>query len=526
MQPADSANLRHHLLGSLTDALEERTVCATDASPLAVVPSAVAYPRTVADVQLLAAQGGAVSSPAGLTARGGGNNKTGAAVGAGTVVAFSAHLSTIKHIGKHSVTVEAGANLDALQQTLRTHGRWVPITAHSPSATAGGLVSMGGGTSLKYGPINRWVQSLKVVLDDGSLIETKRLSRWELNRKKGRMTREGELYRSLDGLLQDHRALVADSQPAVAINAAGYRLEAIKRRDGSFDLVQLYCGAQGTLGLIVEVTVKTLAYDPRRTVVAGYFDGWEAAGAAVLQLRKLQPSRLEAVDAASLEGVRAEMPGLATGLFPETAPAVMLLAEFDHDSHLRQNRAGRRAERLMTQLGVGCHKTQSPAEQERLWAVVAAVPVALRRQTAGAAKPLPLLEGSAVPVERLPELAVEAGRLLAKHKTGSPLWGAVGIGNLQLQPAFDLTKARGRRTAVKLASEFYSLVIKLGGTPSATESDGRWRAPYLESLYGPEMYQLLVETKRLCDPAGIFNPGVKLGVGAKSLESLMRHTNL
>lgn len=532
MKTAQIKKLRAQLLGTITNAQDVREHFATDNSIFTITPDAVAYPKTSQDVQEVVAYAVSQATKKGkkttklhVVGRGNGGDHSGGALGDGIMVVFPTHLNKLKRLTKDSVTVQPGQTFEALQQTLRTHGRCLPsVPAGSHSATLGGVVSnnSGGIRSFKYGSIANWVKGLKVVLDDGSVIETGRIGRRELNRKKGLMTREGDIYRGIDGLLQDHQALIKQAQPNTSKNAAGYRLSKVKGRDGSFDLSQLFIGAQGTLGLITEITLKTAAYEPRTSLVVGYFGSLEQAGEAVLKLRKLNPSAIEMVDSHLLEFLRQHHPEVIADIISDSMPRVMILVEFDNPSHLRQNILTRRAERVMSRLASGHYATAKPEEQERLWRVRGFASTAFWLKNAPSS-PLPIIEGSSVPLEKLPEFLADVHKLLRKHKLEAATWGHAGDASFYFQPFIDLTKAKGRTTVLKVMDEFYGLVIKMGGTISGEQGDGLLRAPYLEKQYGSDMYHILKEVKQICDPQEVFNPRIKLGITKKDLEPLLRH---
>ena len=141
-------------------------------------------------------------------------------------------------------------------------------------STIGGAVgnNSAGEKSLKYGATREFVKRLRVVLANGEVIETGRLSKRELNKKKGLTNFEGEVYRQLDGLITDNWDLIANSKLPVSKNTAGYELAAVKHKDGSFDLTPLIVGSQGTLGIVTEVELETDVYNPNTTLIAAFFD--------------------------------------------------------------------------------------------------------------------------------------------------------------------------------------------------------------------------------------------------------------
>src|SRR5690349_15461033 len=287
--------LQEHLVGEVMTSADARRYFATDGSILTVAPALVAYPRNENDVRKTArftwqlAERGRVIP---ITARGAGTDQSGAAMGTGIILAFPAHMHRILELDDKSgvVTVEPGANYGKLQQTLHTHDRFLPpYPASMEYSTIGGAVAnnSSGEKSVKYGATRDFVKSLRVVLANGEVIETGRLSKRDLNKKLGLATFEGEIYRALDAMLDEHQGLLDKASLNVTKNSAGYFLHDVKRSDGSIDLTPLFVGSQGTLGIITEVTLETEAYNPMTTLLMAGFDDIEKAQNAILELRTL-----------------------------------------------------------------------------------------------------------------------------------------------------------------------------------------------------------------------------------------------
>ena len=216
----------------------------TDGSVFTLRPKVVVYPRNTNDIRKLArftwqlAERGHVVP---ITARGKGTDQAGAAIGEGIVVVFPAHMNKILEIDREMVTVQPGIIYSKLEQALHTHYKFLPPYPSSIEySTIGGAVAnnASGEKSLKYGDTREFTKGLNVVLANGELIETRQLSKRELNKKKGLTTMEGEIYRTLDGLLEDKADVIAKmDQVNVSKNSAGYALNLIKdKKKGTFDL--------------------------------------------------------------------------------------------------------------------------------------------------------------------------------------------------------------------------------------------------------------------------------------------------
>lgn len=529
MKPNQIKELEKQIDGSVTDSQYAREYFSTDGSVFTIMPSAVIYPRGEADVAAAVRYASREAIKKGrhfsLIARGKGTDQAGGALGDGAMIVFPAVMNKILRLAKDTVTVQPGVIFGELQKLLHSHHRFLPPYPSSIDyATMGGAVANNtcGEKTLKYGATRDWVKSMRVVLDDGSVIETKRISRRELNRKKGLMTREGDIYRGIDGLIQDNLSLIRSSGPKTSKNSAGYALGRVKGRDGSFDLGQLFIGAQGTLGITTEITFMTAPYERRTTLTVGYFDSLAKAGEAVLKLQKLRPSAMEIVDYYLLDFLRKNRPESLEGLLPEgRLPKIVILVEFDNSSHLLQNILSRRAGRILGKLAYSQRTSTDLKQQDRLWQIRRSA-AAVIWMNDGTKKALPIIEDGVVPVEKLPEFLEGVYKLLKKYKLEIAVWGHAGDANFHMQPFLDLGKAPDRQKVFEVMDDYYNMVIKMGGSTCGEHNDGLLRAPYLRKLYGREMYDLFLEVKEICDPRGIFNPRIKLGVEKQDLEPLLR----
>ena len=522
--------LQEHLLGEVMTSADARKYFATDGSIFNLVPNLVVYPRNENDVRKTArftwqlAERGRIIP---ITARGSGTDQSGAALGSGIMMAFPAHMNRIVELDPKNgvVVVEPGLNYGRLQQTLHTHERFLPpFPASYEYSTIGGAVAnnAAGEKSLKYGATRGYVKSLRVVLANGEVIETFRLSKRELSKKLGLSTFEGEVYRALDALLEENREHVAKLDLSVTKNAAGYALADIKRADGSFDLTPLFVGSQGTLGVITEISLETEVYNPTKDLFMAEFESIEQAQAAILALRDLPhlPSAIEMVDGQLLELVDRLNPNLLKDIVSKPFPKVVLLVEFDDLDRLRKKLI-KKAEKILGQHATHVTHEHEAAAMDRLWKVRHASS-SVTAHSEGHLKAVPIIDDGIVPPEKLSEYLTRVYQLFAREQLQVAVWGHAGDGNLHLQPFLDLSQVGDRQKAFRLIDEYYRLVISLGGSTSGQSGDGRLRAPYLSTLYGPEVYDLFTKVKQMFDPYGTLNPGVKVGVSLEDIKPLVR----
>lgn len=113
----------------------------------------------------------------------------------------------------------------------------------------------------------------------------------------GLPTFEGEIYRTMDTILTDHKDIIEKTKrTSLTKNVAGYDLWSVRDKDGSMDLTQLFVGSQGTLGIVSEAKIETESYNPNTTLIVADFDDIEKVSLAIEAMNKLGPSSLELVD--------------------------------------------------------------------------------------------------------------------------------------------------------------------------------------------------------------------------------------
>lgn len=523
--------LQEHLVGEVMTSVDIRKYFSTDASIFSVTPTLVVYPRNENDIRKttrftwqLAERGRVIP----ITPRGSGTDLSGAALGSGVVMAFPAHMNRILELDSKSglVTVEPGINYGKLQQTLHTHNRFLPPYPSSfEYCTVGGSVAnnAGGEKSIKYGMTRDFVKRLRVVLANGEVIETKRLSKRELSKKLGLATFEGEIYRTLDTLIEENKELIKKLQPGVTKNAAGYALDLVKRKDGSFDLTPLFVGSQGTLGVITEVSLDTEVHNPNTTLIVGMFDDVQVATQALQELRKLTelPSAMEIVDENLLKFVNQTHPNLLRGVISSPLPKIVLLIEFDNASDRMQKRMAKKATKILKKYQIPYVQETDPHKKDDLWKIRHSA-AAIVSHSEGNARAVPIIEDGVVPVERFSEFLAAVYDLFSRAGLQAAVWGHAGDANVHMQPFLDLGQVGDRQKAFKLIDEYYKLVISMGGSTTGEHGDGRLRGAYLPILVGAESYELLRKTKKIFDPYGTLNPGVKIDVSLNEIKSQVR----
>lgn len=521
--------LQEHLVGEVMTAPDAREYFSTDGSIFKVMPQIIVYPRTENDIRKtarftwqLAERGKTIP----LTARGLGTDQGGAAIGSGIMLVFPAHMNKILALdsGKGLVTVQPGLNYGRLQQTLQTHGMFLPpFPASLEYSTVGGAIAnnAAGEKSVKYGVTKDFVRELRVVLANGEVITTGKISKREVNKKMGLSTLEGEIYRSLDSLLNDNKELIEKTRPKLTKNVSGYDIWNIRNKDGSMDLTQLIVGSQGTLGIVSEAIVETESFNPRKTMLVALFDDIAKAGHAILELKKLEPSAVELVDDNLLKFLESHNPNQLKDVISKPIPKLVLLIEFDDMINRQQKKRSKKARKLLEKHAYEVKVTTDEHEQEDFWKIRHSA-AAVLWETVGNKKAIPIIEDGIVPPERFAELLEKVYGLFNSYNLEIAVWGHAGNANLHMQPFFDLSQVGDRQRIFKLMDDYYRIILELGGSITGEHNDGRLRTPYLKMQYGEEVCALFERIKQIFDPFNTLNPGVKTGTAVQDLQPIMR----
>ena len=529
-----AAYLQGHLSGEVLVSDGARDFFSTDASILQIKPAMVIYPRTTNDVRKIArftwqlAEKGHVMP---MTARGSGTDQTGAAIGKGAIMVFPAHMNKILELDSKQkmARVQPGLNFKSLEETLHTHGLFLPpYPASYQYSTIGGAIAnnTAGEKSLKYGQMRHWVDALEVVLANGEVIQTGRISRREVDKRKGLPSLEGEIYRAVDGILADSAELIQNYEQSIQVSkdSVGYALAQVRKKDGSIDLTPLFVGSQGTLGIVTEAILKAAPYTPHASLLVAAIDNIDLAIDAVEAVRPFGPSALEMVDKHLLEFV-AKNNGVKNyqAVVGEDAPIpeILLFIEFDDTKDSIREKHVKKTIKLLQATAAGAVVASDPDEQQKLWGIRHSAAAVVNYDQGGKAA-LPIIEDGIVPLTAFRNFVNDVYELFTKHHLEAAIWGHAGDANIHLQPLLDLRKTPDRQKVFKLMDDYYKLVLKYNGSIAAEHNDGRLRAPYVASQVGEELADVYAQIKKAFDPHGTLNPGVKLGTSLKEVSTLLR----
>ena len=457
---------------------------------------------------------------------------TGGATPRGDVLLSTSRLNRILASGDDWIRVEAGVTLVELDRALAANGKHYPPVPTFTGAFAGGVIATNaaGAATFKYGTTRDWVRALTVVLANGDVLDIER----------------GRILAHPDGFFE-----IELSDRRVRVPVATYRMPDVPKVSAGYfaapgmDLIDLFIGSEGTLGVITEATLRVLPARPAMCLAFVPFEDRAAALAFVTRLRDaaretwrtgdprgMDVSAIEHMDARCLALLREDGADLANGVIIPDGTAIALLVTLELPADITPARAfdeiGRAREsaapdtplirfcRALDDAGVldrvEIAVPGDAARERQLLALREAVPAGVNARVgrakqidAGIAK---TAADMIVPFNRLGELLAIYDEAFRARGLDAAVWGHISDGNLHpnVIPR-SLAEMESGKAAIR---QFGRDVIRLGGSPLAEHGVGRnpVKQQLLVDLYGSDGVEQMRAIKRTLDPHYKLAPGV------------------
>lgn len=540
--------LKNIIKGEVSSDKKELLVYSRDASIFEVKPQLVVKPKDAEDIKnivkwVLANKD--LSPELSLTARSGGTDMTGGALNDSIILDFTSHFKRILEVsdppaGGFAVVEPGVFYRDFEKETLKKNLLLPSYPASREICTVGGMVAndSGGEKSLRYGKTENYVQDLNVVLGDGQEYLLKALTPEELEQKKSQDSFEGEIYRQMYDLLESNFELIQKAKPKVSKNSAGYLLWNVWDRN-KFDLAQLFTGAQGTLGLITKIKFRLIKPKKYSRLLLIFLRDLKSLGDVVNLVNKSEPESFESYDDHTFKLATKILPDLikrmgigamfkfipdAWAILTGGVPKMVMIVEFTGDDETELSDKIKKCQKdVSNKFGLKTRITKDNIDAQKYWIIRRESFNLLRKHVQGK-KTTPFIDDLIVRPEYLPEFLPKLNEILDQYKNHMvyTIAGHPGDGNFHIIPLMDLSDEKSRQIIPELSEKVYNLVLEYHGSITAEHNDGLIRTPYLEKMYGPEVYKLFEKTKQIFDPKNIFNPHKKVG---GSMEYALKHIN-
>lgn len=441
-------------VSNVLDTLEERYAYAQDATNIKAIknlPDAVVFVENIDQVQTVVKLANKYKIP--IICRGAGTNVVGACVveHGGIILNFS-KMNKIINISPENMTatVEPGVVLGHFQREVEKFGLFYPPDPSNLAvSTIGGSIaqSSGGAKSFKYGTTKDYVIDLKVVMANGEILRT------------GANTIK---------------------------NATGYNLNT------------LFVGSEGTLGIVVEATLKLIPKPESKKVLMAYFDSVKEAVLAVNSIieQRIYPATIDFMDKNAIQTVEKFYPA---NLLTDKEAA--LIVEIDGFECSMQYQEDIIVNILNSSNASEIQVSHNEDEYNKIWTA--------RRSSMGACaklKPNVTTDDVIVPRENLEALVLGIRAICEKYNLDVCMVGHVGDGSVHPQIPIDYNDEEEYRCYKLAKSEIYDLTAKLGGILSGEHGIGSEKRNHIHKVINSVALDYMRQIKKTLDPKNILNP--------------------
>jgi FAD/FMN-containing dehydrogenase len=513
--------LNQHINGQVFDRPSILNAYSRDKSVIEVTPRLVAVPYDTDDIQFLMKFANDVAAKdfkLPVTVRGSGQSKTGACLGEGMIISTE-KLNKVQEVDEHDrlVRVQAGVTLEKLNAVLAAYNLCLPIKANEKE-TIGGLISTfpTDPYAKKYGSIFYFVDRIEVVLSNGELIQTVSYTQHGLKNAEKSETLEGKIYHDLSELMVEEKEVIDNLGTDSIHSHAGYTtITRVKGKDAkTFDLMPLFFGAEGTLGVISEVILRVEPIPRAGKHVLATFPTLEKAVEYMKGVNSLSPATLDIFDTRIFK--IAAKHGKNLGLLePLPENGYYVLAVFN-DSFLAANKKVRQT------LGIGANAASITAENninaDDFNEIYTLVESYLNDENSMERPSLVdefSMQGDGLVkfVDKIKAIEKALGQEL-------PLFGSFATSIYTVRPDFDLSDIAERKRAMQFLRYFGKIVRECGGSFSGGRSEGRVKGLISTPELSKREHELYVKIKKIFDPNEFMNPETKLGA---TFADVVRH---
>ena len=506
-----------------------RALYATDGSLFEVLPLAIVRPRGVEDVAATVVWAAGEGIP--VHARGAGSGLCGGALGDGVVIDLARSMRRVVEIDAERGTarVQAGVVAAQLERHLSRVGRtFGPDPANLAVTTIGGMIgrNASGSRFPRHGAVRGRIVALQAVLADGTIAELVPTAPAADGAALGPASgisprassdvaaRPATLAAGVDAILRADQAIIARRQPATRRGHGGYGLHDLRgAADGTIDLPRLLCGAEGTLGIVTEATLRTVRADPATAVGLLLFDSLERAADMAVRVAALGPSACDLFDRRHLALARSARPAFDL-LIPPIAEAGLLVEFTGEDARSCNARlddaiaAARKARRSC----IDIRRAEDVHDAAFFWELSRTV-VSTLAGVRAAVRPVPFLEDIIVPPAAVPDFLRRLQETLRRSQATAMIFGHAAHGEFHVRPHADPRDPGERPRLEALADAVYAEVLACDGSIGAELGLGLSRTPAFGRLF-PDLAATFSRVKRLFDPDGILAPGRVVDTGA------------
>jgi FAD/FMN-containing dehydrogenase/Fe-S oxidoreductase len=517
----DFSTLRTNIKGDLLTDESTLILYSTDASAYKERPVAVVFPKDKEDILQVIIF--CTKFKIGIIPRTAGTSLAGQVVGNGIVVDVSRTMTNIIEVNATEkwVKLQPGVVLDELNLHLRKFELFFgPETSTSNRCMIGGMVGNNacGAHSLIYGSTRDHLLEVTGFLSDGSEVHFKPLTTKEFKDKTLGDKLENSLYQQIDQMLSDpvNQDKIENEYPEKSLRRrnTGYALDELLHSapfSGSrsdFNFSRLIAGSEGTLLFVTEIKLNLVPLPPGNTgLVCIHFNTLEEAMEGNLIALKYNPGAIELIDDVILKCTLDSIEQRKNRFFVKGEPGAILIVEWARETTDEILALHQALELDLKGEGLGYHFPLITGDDiKKVWALRKAG-LGLLSNIPGDAKPVSLVEDTAVDPKVLSRYIADFKKIMASHNLNCVYHAHIATGELHLRPVINLKEPEGVKLFRTVATEIAELVKKYRGSLSGEHGDGRLRGEFIPVILGEHNFELIRQVKKCWDPGNILNPG-------------------
>ena len=276
----------------------------------------------------------------------------------------------------------------------------------------------------------------------------------------------------------------------------------------TINLCKVLAGSEGSLAFITEIKLDLDPLPPKeKMVVCAHCDTLQKSFLGNLVALKFHPAAVELMDHNILELSKENAEQQKNRFFVQGDPAAILIIELRGETRAEIDALANQLEKALIEneehLVYACSRVYG-SEISKVWSLRKAG-LGLLTGMKGDAKPIGVIEDTAVSPEKLPAYMADFAQMLDKLGLSCVYHAHISTGELHLRPIINIKEAEGLKKFREVAYETALLVKKYKGSLSGEHGDGRLRGEFIQLLYGDEVYGLMQDLKCCWDPEQVFN---------------------
>lgn len=498
-----------------------KIIYATDASAYRELPLFVCYPKTIKDIKLLISF--AEKNNTTIIPRTAGTSLAGQVVGNGIIADVSRHMTSILELNSEEkwVKVQPGVVLDELNKYLADYGLFFgPETSTANRCMIGGMLGNNacGARSLVYGSTRDHTLEVETILSDASEVIFKELTKDEFDSKLKLNSLEGNIYREINSILsiQENIDEINKEFPPLELKRrnTGYAIdllantEVFTETNEKINISKLLAGSEGTLAFTTAIKLNLVDVPPEhKALICVHFETVAESLRANNKILEHSPRAIELMDKPIMDLSKKNIEQAKNRFFISGDPGAILIIELAENT---ENELDKKADILINDLKANAFGYHYPIikgkDISRVWDVRKAG-LGILNNMVGDAKPVAVVEDTAILPKYLPDYIIEFEEMLKKHDRSCVYYAHAATGELHLRPVLNLKKKEDVQLFHTIALETAHLVKKYKGSLSGEHGDGRLRGAFIPFMIGEKNFAHIKEIKNIWDPNNIFNKG-------------------